>query len=276
MRSLRTLVLGVSIVLPTLALATSASANPRPLPFTYQHEQLGNGEAELEQFVDLTPTRALDGTTGDLAWYGLTSFTTEVEYGISDRLELGLYLTLAPSPSPQEFTSTPRPMNGNGLKQRLRYQLAPTQEWPVDVSLYGELAENEREFEVEAKAILQRRIGPVRVIANPSAELEFYYDGHHDLVLNPSAGVTYEATPAIQPGLEYWLAAEFPLDEDVPSPRPFGLKPHSYLGPTLLLQFGKVWWTNGFYFRVSNLNHTLKEGEPWGNVWLRSVIGIGL
>jgi hypothetical protein len=274
MRSLRTLALCVSIAGPTLTLAASARANPRPLPFTYQHEQLADGEVELEQFVDYTPTRALAVPSGDLAWYGLTSFTTEVEVGLSDRLELGLYLTLAPA-APQDFTSTPQPMNGNGLKQRLRYQLAPTGEWPVDVSLYGELAENEREIEIEAKVIAQRRIGPARVIANLSAEREFYFDGHHDIVLNPSAGVTFEATPAIQPGLEYWLTAEFP-EEDPPSPKPFGLKPHSYLGPTLLLQFGKVWWTNGFYFRVSNLNHTLEAGEPWGNVWLRSVIGIGL
>jgi len=274
MRPRSTLALSLPAIGLALALAPGARANPRPLPFTYQHEQLAQGEAELEQFVDYTPTRALAVPSGDLAWYGLTSFTTEVEVGLTDRLELGLYLTLAPA-APQDFTSTPLPMNGNGLKQRVRYQLAPTGEWPLDVSLYGELAENEREIELEAKVIVQRRIGMVRVIANLSAEREFYFDGHHDIVLNPSAGVTFEPTAAIQPGLEYWLHAEFP-EEDPPQPTPFGLKPHSYLGPTLLFQFGRVWWTNGFYFRVSNLNHTLEPGEAWGNVWLRSVIGVGL
>ena len=274
MRTLRTLATGLSVVGLTLSLTSIASANPRPLPFTYQHEQLGKGEVELEQFVDYTPTRALAVPSGDLAWYGLTSFTTEVEVGLTDRLELGLYLTLAPA-APQDFTSTPRPMNGNGLKQRLRYQLAPTGEWPVDVSVYGEIAENEREIELEAKVIVQRRIGIARVIANLSAEREFYLNGEREIVLNPSAGLTFEPSATIQPGLEYWLHAEFE-EEEVEHPVPFGLKPHSYLGPTLLLQFGRVWWTNGFYFRVSNLNHTLEEGEAWGNVWLRSVIGIGL
>jgi len=274
MRHLRTLAVSLPALGLSLAFAPSARANPRPLPFTYQHEQLGKGEAELEQFVDYTPTRALAIPSGDLAWYGLTSFTTEIEVGLTDRLELGLYLTLAPA-APQDFTSTALPMNGNGLKQRLRYQLAPTAEWPVDVSLYGELAENEREIELEAKVIVQRRIGIARVIANLSAEREFYFDGHHDIVLNPSAGLTFEPAAWIQPGMEYWLHAEFP-EENAPNPVPFGLKPHSYLGPTMLLQFGRVWWTNGFYFRVSNLNHTLEAGEPWGNVWLRSVIGVGL
>ena len=274
MRHPRAIALALPSILAVLAGAGAAHANPRPLPFTYQHEQLGKGETEIEQFVDYTPTRAQAIPSGDLAWYGLTSFTTEIEHGISDRLELGLYLTLAPA-APADFTNTALPMNGNGLKQRLRYQLAPTGEWPVDVSLYGELAENEREIELEAKVIVQRRIGIARVIANLSAEREFYFDGHHDIVLNPSAGLTFEPAAWIQPGMEYWLHAEFP-EENAPNPVPFGLKPHSYLGPTMLLQFGRVWWTNGFYFRVSNLNHTLEAGEAWGNVWLRSVIGVGL
>jgi len=274
MRLPRTLLFGPSALLAALTLVPAARANPRPLPFTYQHEQLGKGEAELEQFVDFSPTRAQAIPSGDLAWYGLTSFTTEFETGITDRLELGLYVTLAPS-APSDFTTTPLPLDGNGMKQRLRYALAASGEWPIDVSLYGELAENAREIEIEAKVLLQRRISFARIIANLSAEREFYFDGHHDIVLNPSAGVTFDPIPQVQPGFEYWLHAEFP-EENPPHPVPFGLKPHSYLGPTCLLQFGRVWWTNGFYMRVSNLNHTLEAGETFGNFWFRTVIGVGL
>lgn len=268
------LALAACLFVTAAAFAPAAQANPRPLPFSYQHEQLGKGESELEQFVDFSPTRAQAIPSGDLAWFGLTSFITEFETGITDRLELGLYVTFAPS-APNDFTTTPLPLEGNGLKQRLRYALAPSGEWPIDVSLYGELAENEREIEVEAKVLLQRRISFARIIANLSAEREFYFDGHHDIVLNPSAGVTFDPVAWIQPGLEYWLHAEFP-EEGSPHPVPFGLKPHSYLGPTCLLQFGRVWWTNGFYMRVSNLNHTLEAGETFGNFWFRSVIGVGL
>jgi hypothetical protein len=274
MRHLRALALAPSTLLAAFALAPAAHANPRPLPFSYQHEQLGKGESELEQFIDFSPTRALAIPSGDLAWYGLTSFTTEFETGLTDRLELGLYVTFAPA-APGDFTSTPQALDGNGMKQRLRYALAPSGEWPIDVSLYGELAENEREIEIELKVLLQRRFRFARLIANLSAEREFYFDGHHDIVLNPSAGLTFDPIPLFQPGIEYWLHAEFP-EEDPPHPVPFGLKPHSYLGPTALLQFGRVWWTNGFYFRVSNLNHTLEAGETFGNVWFRSVIGVGL
>ncbi|MCA9594990.1 MAG: hypothetical protein KC776_16830 [Myxococcales bacterium] len=264
----------LSVFLVSMALCSVAVANPRPLPFSYQHEQLAEGEAELEQFVDLNPVRARSDSTGEPVWYGQTQFTTELEYGISSRLELGLYAVIVPGAA-SGFASIPRASESNGMKQRLRYQLAPTGVWPLDVGLYGEVAENEREIELEAKIILQRRIGPLRLIANASAEQEIYYDGTRDLVLSPSAGATVEITPAVQPGIEWWMHAEYP-EEDPPDPRPFTLGPHHYVGPALLLQFGKVWWTSGVYLRVNETRRTLQPGEGFGALWARSVVGIGL
>ena len=249
-------------------------ANPRPLPFTYQHEQLGSGQTEIEQFVDFTPVRVLSESTGNPAWYGFTQFQTELEHGLTDRLELGLYLTYVPSLS-TGFSVGPRGSEGTGVKQRLRWQLAPAQEWPIDVSLYGELVENDREVEVEAKVLLQRRFGPARLIANVSGEREFYFDGKHDIVLTPSAGVTVEATPMLQPGFEWWMRAEYP-EENPPHLRPFALGPQQYLGPVLLLQLGSFWWSNGVYLRVSRMDHTLAPGEAFGLIWARTMIGIEL
>jgi hypothetical protein len=258
---------------PLLLWASAASANPRPLPFTYQHEQIASGAAELEQYVDLTPSRARDASSGTPLWYGLTQFATEFEYGLTDRLELGLYVTYAPAAS-NGFTDIPRAMDGNGMKQRLRFKLAETGQWPIDVSLYGEAVENEREFELEAKVILQRRLGLARIIANLSGEREFYYDGKHDIVLNPSAGLTFELSPTVQPGIEWWMRAEYPEEGNVP--RTFVLGPHHYLGPTLLLQFGALWWTTGVYLRLNDRAHTQQIGEGFGGVWARSVLGIEL
>jgi len=258
---------------PLLLWAGAASANPRPLPFTYQHEQIASGAAELEQYVDLTPVRARDAGSSTPLWYGLSQFTTEFEYGLTDRLELGLYVTYAPAAS-SGFADIPRATNGNGLKQRLRFKLAETGEWPIDVSLYAEAAENERELELEAKVILQRRLGLARIIANLSGEREFYYDGKHDIVLNPSAGLTFEVSPTIQPGIEWWMRAEYPEEGNVP--RVFALGPHHYLGPTLLLQFGALWWTNGLYLRLNDRSHTQQIGEGFGSVWVRSMLGVEL
>jgi len=258
---------------PLLLWASAASANPRALPFSYQHEQIASGAAELEQYVDLTPSRARDPSSGEPLWYGLSQFATEFEYGLTDRLELGLYVTYAPAAS-NGFTDIPRAMDGNGMKQRLRFKLADTGAWPIDVSLYGEAVENEREFELEAKVILQRRLGLARIIANLSAEQEFYYDGKHDFVLNPSAGLTFELSPTVQPGIEWWMRAEYPQEGNVS--RTFVLGPHHYLGPAVLLQFGALWWTTGVYLRLSDWSYEQQIGEGFGRVWARSVLGIEL
>ncbi len=276
MKTLTSVRLAVLAAAAVFSASIAAVANPRPLPFTYQHEQLGAGESEIEQFVDLTPTRAQDSNSGKPVWYGLTEFTTEYETGITDSLELGLYVTLVPAASPDASVHAPQAIEGNGVKQRLRWALAPTGLWPLDVSLYGETSENEREFELEGKILLQRRFGIARIIANLSAEQEYYYRGHaRDFVLNPSAGVTFEPVPQLKPGLETWMEGEWP-EIHAPKPRPFALGPHVYVGPTLLWQVGRIWWSNGVYVRATDRNHTLEPGEAFGNVWVRTVIGIGL
>ena len=101
---------------------------------------------------------------GAPAWILASQFQTEIEYGLTDRLELGLYLTLAPmDPSVMFAPSMPE---GTGVKQRLRYRFADAGRWPVDVAVYGEVTENQREIELEGKVILQRRLGPFRIAAN--------------------------------------------------------------------------------------------------------------
>jgi hypothetical protein len=254
--------------------SVEAAANPRPLPFTYQHEQLPEGGTEVEQFVDFTPVRARSQTSGDPVWFGLTQFQTEFEHGLTSRLELGLYFMFSPGAG-TGFADLPTPPGGTGAKQRLRYQLAPSGFWPIDVALYGEVAENEREIELEAKVILQRRFDKLRLIANLTAEHEFYFDGRSDFVAAPSAGVTFEASPAVQPGIEWWMTAEYP-EQDPPKGRPFQLGPHHYVGPALMLQFGNLWWTTGAYLRLDARSHRLVPGESYGSLWARTMIGFNL
>lgn len=251
---------------------TTALANPRPLPFTYPHEQLVTGATELEQYIDFTTAKATNLTSGKDQQYGMFQFQTEFEHGITDRLELGLYVMYAPAPPTDvSANSTPLPIEGNGMKQRLRYKLADTGVWPIDVSVYGELTENERELELEGKLILQRRLGVARIIANVTAEQEFYYNGSHDFVFDPSAGVTFEATPVVQPGIEWWMRAEYAEDSGRQSPNA-----QHYVGPALLLQMGQFWWTNGVYMRVSHWDdNELAPHQGFGKLWIRSVIGYG-
>jgi len=271
MRSLRTI---TAAAIAVAAAAAPASANPRPLPFAYTSETLAPGAAELEQFTDLTPLRALRGSDGRRVRYLGVQLQTELEIGLAERLELGLYVTYAPQFSPERLTQTALMIEGTGLKQRLRYALAPPGEWPVDVGVYGELAENERELEFEGKILLQRRFGALRVAANLWAEYEIEFGLGEDVVVNPTLGATYEITPSIHVGLDSWMRAEYP--SDAPANRPYTLGPHVYAGPALLMDFGRVWWTVGAYGRVTDTDHLMQPGEPYGKVWVRSMIGYSL
>lgn len=259
-----------------LLAATSAEANPRALPFTYTTDTQPAGGAELELFADLVPLRAISPATTEETSYLASAFQLELEIGLTDRLELGLYATLVPSLGDQLAGATQVAGLGTGLKQRLRYRLSESPgAWPVDVGLYGEVTENEREIELEAKALIERRFDAVRVAINLSAEYELYFSGQREWVVNPSAGITYEITPRYHVGIDGFMRSEYPTNP-APDTRTFGLGPHVYLGPAVLLAFDKAWWSLGAYVRLTSAGHDLEPGEPYGRVWLRSAIGFDL
>lgn len=267
-----------------------AAATPQPLPFTYVYETLPKGSFELEQYADYTPIRVTNANVSGSFVYGASQFQTEFEYGITDRLELGLYVTIAPTTTDQPAVYVPPLTEGTGIKERLRLRLAEEGQWPLDVGLYGELVENERELELEAKIILQRRIGDLRIVANLWAEREYENFSVHqgDWVLNPTLGLTYQVTPVFHPGIEGWMRAEYP--DSNPQPRPFNLGPVVYAGPTMMFDFGNFWWSTGAYFRVTDVNRPLFDGDPhssplapgqgppppdaFGHVWIRMIIGL--
>jgi hypothetical protein len=254
--------------------ARAAGATPRPLPFTYTYDTLAEGETELEQYVDLTPVKAVDAASGKHVWYTATQFQTEFEHGISDRLELGLYVAFQPDPG-STYTDAATLTEGTGFKERLRLRLAEAGQWPVDIALYGELVEYTNEFEIEAKVILERRIGKLRLAANAWVEREFYYSStEQDWVLNPTVGATYQVTPAFHAGLEYWMRVEFP--DPAPTPRPFQVGPNQFVGPALMFNLGHLWWSTGVYARVNDINRTAQPLDNYGPIWVRTVVGLEL
>lgn len=267
-----------TVVVAALGLAATAAtshANPRALPFTYTTDTLASGKVELEQYVDLVTLRAISPSSSKAEWYLPSAFQTEIEIGLTDRLELGLYMTFVPDAGEQFASKALFPGVGNGLKQRLRYILAEPGAWPIDVGVYGEIVENEREVELEAKLLLQKRFDRLRIAANLSGELELYFSGQRELVLNPSFGATYEITPSFHLGLDGWLRGEYPRNPK-PASRTFGLGPQTYLGPAIMVNFGKLWWAVAAYARVSDYSHDVVPGEPYGPLYVRSMIGYDL
>jgi hypothetical protein len=256
--------------LPVLAWTRSASANPRPLPFTYPYETLPADELEIEQYVDTTPVKIDDAEhPGATIWDQQYTLQTEFEYGITDRLELGLYLVLA--------NEGGGPLFFDGIKQRLRYRFAEQGEWPVDLAVYGEVSEFHDELELEEKLIMAKRFDSVRVMANLWFEQGFErYSGQADVIFHPTLGVTDEITPIFHVGAEYWAAGKFESDAPPGTPEAFNDAFHHYVGPAVSLQFGKLWWSAAAYLRLDDTKRAVEVGDQYGHVWVRSVIGLSL
>jgi hypothetical protein len=259
------LALAGALLVPVLA-----RANPRPLPMSYTADTLPAGKLELEPSVDYTRVRAHDHEGGNLAWYGVSALQLELEYGLTDSLELGLYVTTTMDST--DFDEHPHLLSGNGLKQRVRWRVTEPGA-AFGVALYGEVVENEREIELETKLILQARLGHgLRAVTNLWVEREYYFSGDAEWVLNPTLALTYQATPAIHPGFEAWMRSEYP--DDAPATRGFNLGPHVYVGPTIMFDLGKLWVATGLYLRATDLDHTAAPGEGFGRFWGRFMFGI--
>lgn len=250
----------------------SARANPRPLPYSYPYETLPAEEAELEQYIDITPVRIVDpedATGNGRIWDQQYRLQTEFEYGITDRLELGLYLVLANEAGGR--------LSFDGIKQRLRLRLAEEGELPVDIDLYGEISEFHDELEFEEKLILAKRFGKLRLMTNLWFEESLeHYEGELEASFHPTLGGTYEVSPMLHLGVEYWGEGKFESEAAPGTVAHFNDGFHHYVGPAVSLQFGKLWWTTGAYYRLDDTKRASEVGDQFGHAWVRTVIALAL
>lgn len=260
-------------MLSCVTVASPAFATPHPLPFSYPYATLPSGATEVEQYVDLIPVRVareLPGSTESLPAIR-SALTTELEVGITDHLELGWYFAFE-----QSAAAAGPALRFSGVKQRLRYRFAEEGEWPVDLGVYLEVAELYAEIEVEEKILISRRFGPVTVVSNLWIEQEYFFQrAEWKHLYHPTLGVTFEASPRVSPGLEYWVRGTF---GEAPPAAAGELeeKPHHYLGPTLLLQLGETFLSLGAYARLDDFGKAQAPGDPWGKLWVRALLGVGL
>jgi hypothetical protein len=268
--------LALGATLTGLLLSSVAGANPHPLPFSYPYQTLPKGKIEVEEIADLIPMRVareqLDGTR-DAVTAVRSELQTELEIGVTERLELGLYFDFK-----QGATADTPAMRFGGVKQRLRYRFAEEGDLPVDMGVYFELAEYYNEVEIEEKLLLSRRFGYLTTVCNLWVEQEYYFqDQQWKLIYHPTVGAVYELSPNFMLGLEYWAQGRFDkggatTGQDDAQTLNGG---RHYLGPTFLLQSGEAWWSVGAYARLDHLGEAAKAEDPYGKVWVRSMVGLG-
>jgi len=264
-------VFAAGVLVPKLALA-----NPHPLPFSYPYQTLPKGKIEVEEIADLIPMRVarekVDGTR-DAVTAIRSELQTELEIGVTDRLELGLYFDFK-----QGATADTPAMRFGGVKQRLRYRFAEEGDLPLDMGVYLELAEFYNEIEVEEKLLLSRRFGYLTTVCNLWVEQEYYFqDRQWKLIYHPTVGAVYELSPNFMLGLEYWAQGRFDKGGAATGQDEAQISAgaRQYLGPTFLLQSGEAWWSVGAYARLDHFGEASKAEDPYGKVWVRSMVGLG-
>lgn len=270
----------IAAALAPLAVVMPARATPRPLPFTYPNATLPEGSLEIEQYTDVNPLRVAadpnDPTAGNI-WDPEYRLQTEIEYGVTDRVELGFYQVFEAAPQ----AGGDNALSFDGLKWRVRTRFAEPGQWPVDVGLYLELETMHDELALEGKVNLQRRIGRVVWMANLWAEealsrpLDKKAQGRSaHFIVNPTSGFVFQVTPSFHPGIEFWARGEIAPSGDIPQDRN-NTRVHYFVGPTVHVNFGKLWWSGGLYAHLND-SDTPAPGDAYGPLWFRSVLGLEL
>jgi len=125
--------------------SATAHGHLRDYLVTYPYWTVPRGMLEMELFNDFNNT-----DSGETVWVN----QTELEYGLTDRLDIGLYaVTEKKGSGALQYAKT---------KIRTRYRLAGPGRLFVDPALYFEyqLGANGRHDKIEAKLLLSRDFGP--------------------------------------------------------------------------------------------------------------------
>jgi len=128
--------------------------------------------------------------------------TIEITHGFNDWFETGFYI----------FTSA---RSGQGWQWvgdhiRPRFRIPEKWKWPVGVSLSNEFGYQRRQFSVdtwtwEIRPIIDKQMGPWYWSFNPTLDRAFHGpDVNQGLVFSPNFKFSYNFTPKIAGGLEYY------------------------------------------------------------------------
>lgn len=193
-RPLRLLPLGL------LLSASLAAASERQLTYTYTSDTLAPGTVELEPW---TTARA-----GKDSFFFRLDQRLEVEAGVTDGFQVALYL----NPSARLFdegegdarvrTST---FSWGGLSLEGKWKVMDAVADPFGLALYFEPTFAVDQVELEAKVIVDKRLGRLLLAANFVAEYEFEFEEpelHRELQLELDLGAAWQLTDVLSVGVE--------------------------------------------------------------------------
>jgi hypothetical protein len=248
-RGSRFLLLCLSI-LPAL----SCFAGVRHFTFLYEAPTSAPGSFELEDWVTWQRTT-------NPARLDEVAFRHEIEIGVTDKFQVGVYLA-------DWFYASDHDHSGfkySDSALELIYNVTNPVIDPIGLSIYQEFRGGNRVFEWESKLIAQKNFGPVILAYN--ATLEAVWEGKNlderEGEFQQAIGASYEISPRLSVGVE--LLHEFVLrrwrdEEEIRN---------LFIGPNA--SYRRANW---FVTVTALAQATDTAGEP--DLQVRTIFGIGL
>jgi hypothetical protein len=245
-RTLTVVVLGACVF-------SAAFAGDRQFVYSYDTETIPAGAWEYEQWV----------TWKHYSTKERFDVRHELEYGVTDRLQLGLYLV---DWRYERVHGEKDKADYRDTAVELIYQMTDPSRDVIGSALYGEVQIGDEKVELETKLLLQKNIGPFVAIYNLILEAEWEGEDLGNLdeevgVWGNTVGLSYEFAPGLYLGTEVLHEQELAnWDEE---------GDHVvYAGPNMAVSRG------GFFGALACLYQaTHVEGEPEAQV--RVIAGCG-
>ena len=188
-----------NFTVPILLLTTwsvTAVAGVRHFTFLYEAPTSPPGSVELENTV----TWQHGSNSNDVF------IREELEIGITDRLQLGIY--------PLDWSHrSDDGLHYDGGALEAIYNLSNPVIDPVGISLYQEIGAGRRLFESESKLIAQRNLGRWILAYNATLEAQ-WEDRHLEDEFQQALGASYEFSPRFSVGVELLHEFVFPAWRD--------------------------------------------------------------
>ena len=241
-----------------LAFTNISKAGERRFTYVYEATTSPKGEVEIENWITWKTARESGGRGNEF------DFRHEIEYGVTDRLQLGIYVAdwkVVDSVAGGEDGA--RAIYQNTAVEVI-YNLTNPVTDLIGSALYGEVKMGDQVFELEGKVILQKNFGPVVVAYN--AVLEAEWEGEEFGAFNEqkgafkeTLGISYQFSPHFLLGGEFLHEVEF--DEWSEAGDPI-----FYAGPNASFRYDRFFVTT-----TALIQATAVTGEP--DFQLRTIFG---
>ena len=178
--------------------APASQANDRRFTYSYETTTMPKGTWEFEPWFTFKHYSDKDRY----------EFRYELEYGVTDNLQLAAYLSdwrYTDSDTGKDVTE----WRTAGLEAV--YSLSnPNTDW-IGSALYGEVLIGPEKFALEGKLLLQKNFGPLMLVYNAIIEAEWEGESYDERVgvWENTAGVSYAITPKVSVGVEALHEVEF-------------------------------------------------------------------